>query len=87
MWAVRCARQGVGRERERAEKEQAKQQKKENKAKAKRNCDNARGRVNNYKGARVLYNYDKKGKKVYLSKSERAKATKQAEADVKKWCR
>ena len=75
------------RERERAEKEEAKKRSNYNKAVKKKNCDTARGRLNNYKTARALYDYDKKGKKVYLSKADRKKAEKQAAADVRKWCK
>jgi hypothetical protein len=75
------------RERERQQKKQQEAVEKHNEQVRARNCKVARNRQHKYSTAGGLYVFDKKGKKVYLDKAARARAEKQAAADVKKWCR
>ncbi len=71
--------------REKRKEEQAKA--KAEAALAKQNCATAKSRVHGYTSGGRLYRMDEHGERRYLSDDQRASELKQAQAEVKKWCK
>jgi len=66
---------------EKRDKQRAKNEKNRQK------CNRYRDRMRHYERANSLYKLDKDGNRVYMSDSERASATKNLQANIKKYCR
>jgi len=71
---------------ERAEKEAAIEQAKQEKAERAANCARARERLRKVREATYLYDYDESGNRVIFSDEQREEATRQAKAEVERWC-
>ena len=72
---------------EREQKQKEAEKKKAEKAEADRKCALAKDRLRRFQRAGYLYELDEKGERQILSDADRAKETREAEADVKKWCK
>ncbi|MCW9014092.1 MAG: DUF4124 domain-containing protein [Gammaproteobacteria bacterium] len=56
------------------------------KSRQKARCANAKDRLRRYERAGSLYDLDKEGNRVFLSKDERQQATKKLSTSIKKYC-
>jgi len=55
-------------------------------SKRKKRCAEARDRRSRYRDARALYDFDKQGKRYFLSEAQRRQAEARAAHDVEQWC-
>ncbi len=72
---------------ERKLRNDAQAQKKQQEAYRRHNCILARDQLKNYQRAGALYNLDKKGKRIYLSGSQRSRAEANLKSKISRWCK
>jgi hypothetical protein len=73
-------------EADRLEKEQAVAKQKQQQALRARNCQYASAELRASRDANLIYDYDSKGNKVYLSEAQKQKYLESKYAAVRKWC-
>lgn len=73
-------------EADRFEKEQAAAKQKQQQAVRARNCQYARAELRASRDANLIYDYDSKGNKIYLSEAQKQKYLNSKYAAVRKWC-
>ncbi len=71
---------------ERQIRNEAKEKKEQKAAKNRNNCIHARDRLKSFERARVLYDLDEQGERVYLSDAQRKRTEDNLRAQIKKWC-
>lgn len=74
-------------EEDRLEKQEKRDKQKAENEKNRQKCNRYRDRMRHYERANALYKLDKDGNRVYISDGERARATKNLQANIKKYCR
>ena len=74
-------------EEDRLEKLEKREQQQALKQQNRTKCNRYRDRMRHYERANSLYKLDDDGNRVYISDSERARATKNLQAKIKKYCR
>lgn len=74
-------------EEDRLEKKEQREKQKAQREKNKRKCNRYRDRMRHYQRASALYNLDQQGNRVYISEAERARATRNLQANINKYCR
>ena len=74
-------------EEDRADKQEMREKQKAVKEKNRQRCNRYRDQMRHYERASSLYKLDKDGNRVYMSDGERARATKNLQANIKKYCR
>jgi hypothetical protein len=72
-------------EENRIKQEQQRKQQARESQRAKR-CAEARDRRSRYRDARALYDFDKQGRRYFLSEEQRRQAEARAVRDVRQWC-
>src|SRR5687768_17046431 len=72
---------------ERQSKQKDKQKAEHERQDAAGKCKDSQKLLHSRQNARYLYSQGKDGEKVVFTEEERAQATAEAEADVKKWCK
>lgn len=74
-------------EEDRFEKQEKREKQKAKKEQDRRKCNRYRDQMRHYERASSLYKLDKDGNRVYMSDGDRARATKNLSANIKKYCR
>jgi len=74
-------------EEDRVEKQEAREKQQAVKEKNRQSCNRYRDKMRHYERASSLYKLDKDGNRVYMSGGDRARATKNLQANIKKYCR
>jgi hypothetical protein len=74
-------------EEDRADKQEMREKQKAVKEKNRQRCNRYRDQMRHYERASSLYKLDKDGNRVYMSDGERARATKNLQANIKKYCK
>ena len=74
-------------EEDRVEKQEIREKKKAVKEKNRQRCNRYRDQMRHYERASSLYKLDKDGNRVYMSDGDRARATKNLQANIKKYCK
>ena len=72
---------------DRVEKQEQREKQKALNQQNRQKCNRYRDRMRHYQRASGLYNLDKDGNRVYISDTERARATKNLQAKINKYCR
>ena len=72
---------------DRVEKQEKLEQQKAIKEQNRRKCNAYRDRMRHYERASALYKLDDDGNRVYMSETDRARATKDLRAKINKYCR
>ena len=71
---------------DRIEKQEQREKQKALKQQNRAKCNRYRDQMRHYERARGLYRLDEDGQRVYMSDSDRAKATKNLQRNIKKYC-
>lgn len=71
---------------ERKLRNEAKAKKDQQDARRRHNCILARDKLKNYQRATVLYDLDEKGKRIYLSDTQRSRAVANLKSRINHWC-
>lgn len=74
-------------EEDRADKQEMREKKKAEKERNRQKCNRYRDQMRHYERASSLYKLDKDGNRVYMSDGERARATKNLQSNIKKYCK
>jgi len=74
-------------EEDRADKQEMREKQKAEKEKNRQKCNRYRDQMRHYERASSLYKLDKDGNRVYMSDGERARATKNLQSNIKKYCK
>ena len=74
-------------EEDRLEKQEQREKQKALRAQNKQKCNRYRDRMRHYQRANALYKLDQDGNRVYISASDRTKATKNLQAQINKYCK
>jgi len=74
-------------EEDRVDKQEMREKQKAVKEKNRQRCNRYRDQMRHYERASSLYKLDKDGDRVYMSDGERARATKNLQANIKKYCK
>jgi len=74
-------------EEDRVEKQEIREKQKAVKEKNRQRCNRYRDQMRHYERASSLYKLDKDGNRVYMSDGDRARATKNLQANIKKYCK
>ena len=72
---------------DRIEKQEQRDKLKAEKQKNRQKCNRYRDRMRHYQRASAMYNLDKDGNRVYISDAQRARATKNLQARINKYCK
>ena len=72
---------------DRMEKQEQRDRLKAEKQKNRQKCNRYRDRMRHYQRANAMYNLDKDGNRVYISDAQRARATKNLQAKINRYCR
>ena len=72
---------------DRLEKQEKREQEQARKEQNRQKCNRYRDRMRHYQRASSLYRLDRDGNRVYMSESDRASATKDLQAKIKRYCR
>jgi hypothetical protein len=74
-------------EEDRVEKQEKREKQKAVNEKSRQRCNQYRDRMRHFERASSLYKLDKDGNRVYMSDGDRASATKNLQAKIKKYCK
>lgn len=74
-------------EEDRLEKQEQREQQQAVKQQNRKKCNRYRDKMRHYERARGIYRLDKDGNRVYMSDNDRARATKNLQKKIKKYCR
>lgn len=74
-------------EEDRVEKQEMREKQKAVREKNRQKCNRYRDKMRHYERASSLYKLDKDGNRVYMSEGDRDRATKNLQANIKKYCR
>ena len=74
-------------EEDRVEKQEIREKQKAVKEKNRQKCNRYRDQMRHYERASSLYKLDRDGNRVYMSDGDRARATKNLQANIKKYCK
>jgi len=72
---------------DRLEKKEQREQQKADKEHNRQKCNRYRDQMRHYERAGALYKLDKNGERAYMSDSERTRATRRLQANIRKYCR
>ena len=74
-------------EEDRVEKQEQREKQRAESQQNRQKCNRYRDRMRHYQRASALYNLDSNGNRVYVSDADRARATKNLQAKINKYCR